>query len=278
MKMKMEKAQRLGKTKVGINRPIPIVVKLTQFSEREMVRKASNRLKSTNYGISPQFPLMMSEKRTEKKAAFMLGDKLYVDGVLLKEYELAEDGRNINSVKENLKSNKHSLKVCSWNIFKGLLRKLADNEFLHGLNVRKNLSLMVMVKKYVHRQKCNGGGVIVIYEKWLNPHIEIINCCADSMIWIKISNDIMSDSKYLYLCSMYMPPDNNRCYQKYEYDVFEVLQEQIEHYCVLGNTVVIGDLNGRIGKENDYMYIVDDIINKQLRDSLTGLIDYECDL
>jgi hypothetical protein len=59
MKMKMEKAQRLGKTKVGINRPIPIVVKLTQFSEREMVRKASNRLKGTNYGISPQFPLMM---------------------------------------------------------------------------------------------------------------------------------------------------------------------------------------------------------------------------
>jgi hypothetical protein len=38
------------------------------------------------------------------------------------------------------------------------------------------------------------------------------------------------------------------------------LQEQIEHYCVLGNTVVIGDLNGRIGKENDYMYIVNDII------------------
>ena len=58
--------------------------------------------------------------------------------------------------------------------------------------------------------------------------------------------------------------------------LLEVLQEQIEHYCVLGNTVVIGDLNGRIGKENDY--IVDDIINKQLRDSLTGLIDYECDL
>jgi hypothetical protein len=60
--------------------------------------------------------------------------------------------------------------------------------------------------------------------------------------------------------------------------LLEVLQEQIEHYCVLGNTVVIGDLNGRIGKENDYMYIVDDIINKQLRDNLTGLIDYECDL
>ena len=75
---------------------------------------------------------------------------------------------------------------------------------------------------------------------------------------------------------LYMPPDNNIFYQKYEYNVFEVLQEQIEHYCVLGNTVIICDLNGRIGKENNY--IVDDTINKQLRDSLTGLIDYKCDL
>jgi hypothetical protein len=40
-------------------------------------------------------------------------------------------------------------------------------------------------------------------------------------------------------------------YFRYEYDVFEVLQEQIEHYCVLGNTVVIGDLNGGIDKEKD---------------------------
>jgi hypothetical protein len=40
MKMKIQKAQRLGKTKVESNRPIPIVVKCTQFSDREMVRKA----------------------------------------------------------------------------------------------------------------------------------------------------------------------------------------------------------------------------------------------
>ena len=73
-----------------------------------------------------------------------------------------------------------------------------------------------------------------------------------------------------------MAPDNNIFYQRYEYDVFEVLQEQIEHYCVLGNTVVIGDLNGRIGKERNY--IVDNIIINQLRDSVTGLIDNECDL
>ena len=39
-KMKMKIQKRLGKTKVESNRPIPIVVKFTQFSDREMVRKA----------------------------------------------------------------------------------------------------------------------------------------------------------------------------------------------------------------------------------------------
>jgi hypothetical protein len=96
MKMKMEKAQRLGKTKVGINRLRPIVVKFTQISNQEMVRKVLSRLKGRNYRTSPQFPLenlakrkkiipVLLEKRKEKKAAFMVGNKLYVDGVLWKE-------------------------------------------------------------------------------------------------------------------------------------------------------------------------------------------------
>jgi hypothetical protein len=38
-----------------------------------------------HYGISPHYQLVMLEKRKEKKAAFMVGDKLYVDGVLWKE-------------------------------------------------------------------------------------------------------------------------------------------------------------------------------------------------
>ncbi|XP_071137236.1 beta-1,4-N-acetylgalactosaminyltransferase bre-4-like [Mytilus edulis] len=53
---------------------------------------------------------------------------------------------------------------------------------------------------------------------------------------------------------IYMPPDNNVFNRKIDLDVFEVLQEQIEHYSVLGNIAVIGNhLNGRIGLENDFI-------------------------
>ena len=54
--LKIEKAYRLGKRIDGAVRPRPIVVKFSQHSDREKVRKSSGRLKGTNYGISPQYP------------------------------------------------------------------------------------------------------------------------------------------------------------------------------------------------------------------------------
>jgi hypothetical protein len=48
---------------------------------------------------------------------------------------------------------------------------------------------MVIVKNMCTGKSVMGGGVIVFYKKWLNPHIEILDCCADSMIWIKIGNN-----------------------------------------------------------------------------------------
>ncbi|VDI43777.1 Hypothetical predicted protein [Mytilus galloprovincialis] len=94
--LKLEKAYRLGKKKVGESRPRPIVVKFSKYGDREMVRKSSKRLKGSDFGISPQYPQevlakrkklipVMLEKRKEKKTAYLVGDKLFVEGVLYDE-------------------------------------------------------------------------------------------------------------------------------------------------------------------------------------------------
>ena len=69
------------------------------------------------------------------------------------------------------------------------------------------------------------------------------------MIWFKLDKCIMSDDKNLYMCAVYIPTEKNVFYRKYECDIFDVLQEEIELYSVDGNVAVIGDLNGRVGKE-----------------------------
>ena len=95
-KITLEKAYRLGKRKNGAAKPRPIVVKFRKFEDREMIRSVSNRLKNTNYGISPQYPkevlerrkklvpIMLKERKKNKKA-YIAGDKLYVNGELWKE-------------------------------------------------------------------------------------------------------------------------------------------------------------------------------------------------
>jgi hypothetical protein len=40
-------------------------------------------------------------------------------------------------------------------------------------------------KKHVYREKCNGGGIVVFFRKWLSQYVEIVKCVADCMIWFK---------------------------------------------------------------------------------------------
>lgn len=48
-----------------------------------------------------------------------------------------------------------------------------------------------------------------------------------------------------------MPPDKNVFYRKYNCDVFDILQEQIESLYNIGTVAVLGDLNGRVGLKPD---------------------------
>ena len=177
-----------------------------------------------------------------------------------------------------------TLNICSWNISKGLLRKLSDSNFVNLVNkydilclnecwlkCPDELKLKGYAHKYLFREKCNGGGVVVFYKKWLNPYISIVKCCSDSMIWFKIDKSILFSEFDLYVCAIYMPPDRNIYYRKYNVDVFDVLQENIEHFSAYGTVSVIGDLNGRVGQDADF--IVNDVLNNELRDNIS-FIDY----
>ncbi|VDH98937.1 Hypothetical predicted protein [Mytilus galloprovincialis] len=126
-------------------------------------------------------------------------------------------------------------------------------------------------KEFVYREKCKGGGVVIFYKKWLTPYTTVLNCCADSMIWLKIDKNVCLNGLDLYICAIYIPPDKNVFYRKYDIDVFDILQENIEHYSTLGTVAVIGDLNGRVGLKADN--IVNDTLDKELINSIS-FIDY----
>jgi tetrahydromethanopterin S-methyltransferase subunit B len=86
--IRLQRAHRLGPYKSGKVRPI--VVKFTDFPEREKVRRAAKELKGTDYGISEQFPKevveqrrklipIMLKARREGKEAYLKIDKLFIN-------------------------------------------------------------------------------------------------------------------------------------------------------------------------------------------------------
>ena len=137
--IQIEKAYILGKRKNGPTKPRPLFAKFTNFKDRAAVKNSSKRLKNTKYGISPHYPREMVERRKKLvpimlneqkngKTAYIVGDKLFINGSLWKGQEAAECDENST---ENESSGKSVINICTWNISKGLVRKLSDSGFLN---------------------------------------------------------------------------------------------------------------------------------------------------
>jgi len=90
----IDRAHRIGSKQV--NKVRPIVVKFNQFQHRETVRKSSIKLKNSNIYVREQYPKAIQDSRKllwpiykkakdEKKKAYFVKDKLYIEGKLYSE-------------------------------------------------------------------------------------------------------------------------------------------------------------------------------------------------
>ncbi|VDI37956.1 Hypothetical predicted protein [Mytilus galloprovincialis] len=192
----LEKVFRLGKRKPDAIRPRTIVVKFSRLSDRAKVKNASGRLKDTKFGISPQYPReiverrkrlvpIMLKERKQNKTAYIVDDKLCVNG----------------------------------EIWEGLVRKLRDKEFVQIVSEYDVLCLSECwvkcpdefeldgyEKKYLARSKCGGSGVVVgiepdfIVENTLDKHlldtIDFISYVSDVKITDRLSEDLKAPNGF----------------------------------------------------------------------------------
>ncbi|KAF7642912.1 hypothetical protein LDENG_00248440 [Lucifuga dentata] len=82
---------RLGSPKS--KKPRPIITKLEHYKHKDLIKSKARELKASNFGINDQFPKeindrrkilypIMKQHRQNNKRAYMVVDKLYVDGQL----------------------------------------------------------------------------------------------------------------------------------------------------------------------------------------------------
>lgn len=68
--------------------------------------------------------------------------------------------------------------------------------------------------------KGRGGGLVLIYKSKLSSYVCVEKYCCDTILWLK---DSLITSADVYLCFVYIPHENNICYDRYNIDVFDNL-------------------------------------------------------
>ena len=178
------------------------------------------------------------------------------------------------------------LSFCTWNI-NGLYNKtIGDktkcNDFIQLItkhdfiaitetwtenipNIPNYLSFSTAPQKITKTKgsKSNGrksGGICIYYRKNYKNFIELIKT-SENFIWCKISKSILQKRKDLYICSVYIPPENSTYFDP---DIFETLENEIDYFLRLGhNVLLLGDFNARTSNNND-------TINTEGSDFITG--------
>jgi exonuclease III len=74
---------------------------------------------------------------------------------------------------------------------------------------------------------------------------------------VEIEKDFFHMKQDLYVCSVYIPPQNSPREQRLDCDHFELFQENIYKFSKSGNITLCGDFNARLGTLDDYVHEID---------------------
>ena len=119
-----------------------------------------------------------------------------------------------------------------------------------------SLTFGVNVKRYARR---NPGGIIVYIRKNIAKWVTKIENLSTEAIWIKLDKLYFGLYKDLYLCAQYITPCNSPQYIISDdgHDRHDKLSNEIDIFSTMGDVAIIGDLNSRVGKQQEAHFNID---------------------
>ena len=94
----------------------------------------------------------------------------------------------------------------------------------------------------------NSGGVLLFYKGSIAEGVEKQTSANKHFIWVKLKSNFFKLDKDIFLCCAYIPSTNSKYFNDGEDKVLDLLKQDIEKYSNLGNIIVFGHLNCRLGK------------------------------
>ena len=190
---------------------------------------------------------------------------------------------------------KHWLKIGYWNI-DGLKRisdgtiKTDDVEVRQCIEkhdifclseVKCSESAIPSIPGYSTFKLCRGinkkinryfGGLVIYYRCELRPGLKFLPNKTSDYVWLKLCKNFMHIEKDLYMCCVYIPPENSSYYKALNINLLELIEEETSVYSHQGSVLLMGDMNARtntsldfiendteLGTEEDMFYKVDTV-------------------
>ena len=165
-----------------------------------------------------------------------------------------------------------SLHCMYWNIhgknYKIIGNKLADSEFLEKvsnkdivglseLHTNDTISLpgFKLIKQQIRETKHRGpkisGGLALFVKNDLQHAVTEVKTKNEDSIWIKIQRDINKTSEDIYIGTYYISPARKQCGN--QDDLLTTFIAEILRFNEKGQVIIQGDLNARIGQNNDFI-------------------------
>ena len=174
-------------------------------------------------------------------------------------------------------TNLNELQICSYNVQslgKKKSKLFEKNGDLENLLKKSEISFLVEtwmksndldeVKNSVDGYTCFGtcrklvvkyrgsGGILCCVKNSIKDGVEMLTSESDDLLWIKLSKDFFGFEKDVFICGVYISPDENNAvvYANLDKRPFEILLDETTRYNELGDVALVGDFNARTSNLN----------------------------
>ena len=121
------------------------------------------------------------------------------------------------------------------------------------MNLAGFVSDQVIRSKLHENSKRPSGGIVVYIKSRIAEGTEEIKSDHNDLLWIKLKKSFFDTQNDLYIGVVYIIPSNSSPLNHMS-DAYETLGKEISHYSTLGNVLIGGDFNSRLGcKRKDFL-------------------------
>ncbi len=117
-----------------------------------------------------------------------------------------------------------------------------------------------------HKKRNTGsGGVVTLYRNSISKGLSKIASRHRDFLWTKFDRKFFNMDSDLYMVNVYIPPENSPVHRDTNYNIMELLFEEVCTFSKLGRVGIVGDLNSRTGgglQENLQGHQVDMSLNQ----------------